>query len=354
MKRLSFFRLCPLVSLYATIAAIAALLLAGCGGGAGGGTVRVDGSSTVFPITEAVSEKFQEKNRRARVTVGVSGTGGGFSKFVRGETDVNDASRPITAQELQKAKKNNIRFIELPVAYDGLAVVTNTKNDWLQCLKTEELRQIWKPGSNVDTWSDVRDSFPDRPVKLYGSGTASGTYDYFTEAVMGEADASRTDFTASEDDNVLVQGIQGDPGALGFFGLSYYLNNQEQLKLIEIDNGDGCVKPSEKTVRTGKYQPLSRPLFIYVRRKSARDSVVQAFTNFYLENAGDLAQQVGYVPLQQNEYKLVKQRFENRTTGSMFGGKGAKVGVSLETLLKGGSSASDSTAAAPADTASSS
>jgi phosphate transport system substrate-binding protein len=354
MKRLSFFRLCPLVSLYATIAATAALLLAGCGGGAGGGTVRVDGSSTVFPITEAVSERFQEKNRRARVTVGVSGTGGGFSKFVRGETDVNDASRPITAQELQKAKKNNIRFIELPVAYDGLAVVTNTKNDWLQCLKTEELRQIWKPGSSVDTWSDVRDSFPDRPVKLYGSGTASGTYDYFTEAVMGEADASRTDFTASEDDNVLVQGIQGDPGALGFFGLSYYLNNQEQLKLIEIDNGDGCVKPNEKTVRTGKYQPLSRPLFIYVRRKSARDSVVQAFTNFYLENAGDLAQQVGYVPLQQNEYKLVQQRFENRTTGSMFGGKGAKVGVSLETLLKGGSSASDSTAAAPADTASSS
>jgi phosphate transport system substrate-binding protein len=364
-----------------------ALLLAGCGGGGGSegelsGTVRVDGSSTVFPLTEAVAEEFMNEHPRVRVAVSKSGTGGGFAKFLRGETAINDASRPISTGEQSTAEGQNQQFIELPVAYDGLAVVANPQNEWAQCLTTEELKKIWEPDSDVNNWSQVRSSFPDRPLKLYGPGTASGTFDYFTETVVGESGQSRTDFNASEDDNVLVQGVEGDPGALGFFGLAYYENNQDGLKLLGVDDnpaGDtqgggspagnaggsssssasadsaaggsaqrtGCVQPSTETVSTGTYRPLSRPLFIYVNQAQADDAAIEAFVEFYLNNIGDLASEVGYVPLSQQEYDLALQRFQNRTTGTMYDDGSSQQGVSLEERLRRGSgTAPDSSATA--------
>jgi phosphate transport system substrate-binding protein len=238
-------------------------------------------------------------------------------------------------------------------------VVTNPENEFVSCLTVEELRRIWQPNSDVDNWNDIRPDFPDKEIALYGPGTASGTYDYFTEAVMGESGASRTDFTASEDDNVLVQGLLGDEGSLGFFGLAYYQNNSERLKLVGIDdgnpnNGEGCVAPTNDTVANGTYQPLSRPLLLYVRESSAADTTVSRFVNFYLDNVGDLARSVGYVELSTRAYDLAKQRFAERVTGTIFGGEGATVGVRVEDLLQDGpdaSTASDAdTSSAPADT----
>ena len=298
------------------------------------GTVRVDGSSTVFPITEAVAEEFMRDHPGVRVTVGVSGTGGGFAKFVRGETDVNDASRAIKATEARQAAAADIQFIELPVAYDGLAIVVHPDNDWATCLTTDELRRIWEPGSDVRSWQDVRPSFPDRPLKLYGPGTDSGTYDYFTAAVSGKEGASRADFTASEDDNVLVQGIAGDEGSLGYFGLAYFEENESRLKLLSIDAGRGCTEPTSQTVQDGSYQPLARPEFIYVNRASAADSAVAAFVRFYLEYAAPLAEEVGAVPLSDTAYAMVTDRFDRRTTGSLFGGEGGvRVGVRVAEVL---------------------
>ena len=367
-------------------AAALLLLLGGCGGGGGSGNqlsgaVRIDGSSTVFPLTSAVAEEFMDEHPRVRVSMSKSGTGGGFAKFLRGETDINDASRTITAGERSKAEKQGIEYIELPVAYDGLAVMAHPKNDWAQCLTTEELEKIWKPGSNVDNWNQIRASFPDQPLTLYGAGTASGTFDYFTEVVVGEAGASRTDYNASEDDNVLVQGVQGDPGALGFFGLAHYEDNAQNLKLLGVDDNPpkgaqakgaqggsrggarsadtasagggtrtGCVQPSAETVRTGTYQPLSRPLFIYVNKAKSDDAATEAFVEFYLKHIGDLAAEVGYVPLSEQEYQLALQRFQNRTTGSMFEEDGAQEEISLQEHLRqdlpADSVAADSAAAA--------
>lgn len=327
----------------AGIAVASLFLLSACGGGAPAdgevsGTVQVDGSSTVFPITEAVAEEFMAANPGARVTVGVSGTGGGFSKFIRGETDVNDASRTIRQSEIQLAEQNGVEFIELPIAYDGLAVVVHPQNDLVDCLTEDELRRIWEPGSTINNWNQVRPAFPNRELTLYGPGTDSGTYDYFTEAIGGESGASRSDFTASEDDNVLVQGIAGDPDALGFFGLAYYENNADRLKLLAIDdenpdNGEGCIEPTAETVEDGTYAPLSRPLFIYVRKDAAEKPTVKAFVNFYLENAGELAPEVGYVSLSSEAYDLVEERFEKGITGSMFTG-GHTVGVTMKELLQ--------------------
>lgn len=299
------------------------------------GEIKIDGSSTVYPISEAVGEEFQKAYPNVKVVVGISGTGGGFKKFCAGETDLSDASRPIKTSEMETCQKNGIEFIELPVAYDALSVVVNPKNDWVACIKVEELRKMWEPDAQgkITRWNQANPQWPDAPLNLYGPGTDSGTFDYFTEAIMGKEDASRGDYTASEDDNVLVQGVANDPYALGYFGLAYYFENQDKLKALAIDNGKGCVPPSEQTVRDGTYQPLSRPLFIYVNRKAADRPEVEAFVRFYLTQGPALVKQVGYIPLPDTVYQLALQRFEARKVGTVFKG-GSQVGVSMEDLLK--------------------
>jgi len=291
------------------LAALAAGAISACGGGERGdvsgvsGFVRIDGSSTVFPVTEAVAEEFQIANPDARVTVGISGTGGGFKKFCAGETDISDASRPIKGTELELCREAGIEPIEIRVAFDGLAVMVNAGNGFAACMTVDELKRIWEPGSTVSRWSQVREGWPDEEMKLYGPGTDSGTFDYFTEAIVGEEDASRPDFTASEDDNVLVQGIAGDPYALGYFGYAYYAENTDKLKLVAVDGGSGCVEPTPATVESGEYAPLSRPLFIYVSRSALEKSQVKAFVRYYLEQARLLVPQVGYVPLRDQQYQ---------------------------------------------------
>ncbi len=300
------------------------------------GTILIDGSSTVAPISMAVAEEFQAQYPNVQVPVGISGTGGGFKKFCNGETDISDASRPIKASEVEACQKNGIEYIELPVAYDGLAVVINPANDFASCLTVEELKKMWEPEAEgkITSWKQVRDSFPDQPLSLYGAGTDSGTYDYFTEAIVGQGGKSRGDFLPSEDDNVLVQGVAGDANALGFFGLAYYEENKDKIKLVAIDAGNGnCVLPSMETVSNGTYQPLSRPLFIYVKRTSADRPEVQAFVKFYLENAARLSAEVGYIPLPAEVYTLAMQRFEKRIVGTLFEGK-TPVGVTLQELLQ--------------------
>lgn len=324
------------------------LVIAGCGGSSGStsqlsGSIRIDGSSTVFPLTEAVAEEFMREHPGVRVTVSESGTGGGFSKFLRGETDMNDASRPITPAERQQAAANGIAFIELPVGYDGIAVVAHPDVDWVDCLTIRELRRIWGPDQAVDNWSQVREGFPDQPLPLYGPGTASGTYDYFTEAIIGERGASRSDFTASEDDNVLVRGVRGTPGALGYFGFAYYANNADALHLISIDpddqgRGASCTAPSDSTIQNGAYMPLARPLFTYVQAEAAERAPVQTFVSFYLNHAGTLAPEVGYVGLAPTTYDLARQRFERRRTGTLFGQDNVRAGDDVEAILRRASS----------------
>lgn len=277
------------------------------------GTIEIDGSSTVFPITEAVAEEFRITNPDVRINVGISGTGGGFKRFVVGETDISDASRPIKQSEAEAAQTNGIEYMELQVAVDGLSVVVNPANGWVDYLSVEELKRIWEPNSAVQKWSDVRQGWPDKPITLYGPGTDSGTFDYFTEAIVGKEDASRPDYTASEDDNILVQGIAGDPNALGYFGYAYYAENTDKLKIVPIDSGKGPVTPSDETVKNGDYAPLSRPLFIYVNTKSMERPEVKAFVTFYLENAENLVIEVGYTPLEasiyQEQLSMVESRF---------------------------------------------
>lgn len=302
--------------------------------------IKVDGSSTVFPITEAVAEEFQIQNRNIMITVGISGSGGGFKKFGRGETDISDASRPIKSKEIGVCKENGIEFIELPVAYDGLAVMVNPQNDWVDHLTVKELKKMWEPQAQkkIMKWNQIRPEWPDKEIHLFGPGVDSGTFDYFTKAINGEEGASRGDFTASEDDNVLVQGIATDKYALGFFGLAYYEYNKEKLKLVPIDdekndNGKGPIFPSLETVKNFTYQPLSRPIFIYINKKSAEKKEVEAFVRFYIKNARELTAEVGYIPLPDTAYLLALKRFKNRKTGSVFAGEGAKKGISIEELL---------------------
>ncbi len=285
------------------------------------GTVKVDGSSTVFPITEAVAEEFRAVAPRVRVTVGVSGTGGGFKKFLAGETDINDASRRIKSKEVSKAEEKGIKYIDLPVAYDGISVVINPKNDFVDYLTVEELRKIWQPGSSVKRWSDIRPGWPAKPINLFGPGTDSGTFDYFTKKVNGKSGASRPDFTASEDDNMLVHGVAGDKYALGYFGYAYYAENKDKLRVVPIDAGAGPVAPSGVTINNGTYKPFSRPIFIYVRVKSLKKPEVAAFVNFYLKNAGALSKEVGYVPLQGKSYASSIARVEALSAGSAIVGK---------------------------------
>lgn len=286
---------------FLSMSVLAALTLAACGGGATSGagltgTIQIDGSSTVFPVTEAVAEEFQAGEPDVQVTVGVSGTGGGFEKFCSGETDFSNASREIKESEAAECAKNGVEYVEMTVAIDGLAVVVNPENDWATCLTTAELATIWGPKSSIKNWKDVRPGFPDQALKLYGPGTDSGTFDYFTETINGEDGASRIDYTASEDDNTLVIGVAGDKGALGYFGFAYYAENADKLKVLGIDGGHGCVEPSDETVVAGHYVPLSRPLFLYVKVEALARPEVEAFVRFYLETARELVADVGYSP----------------------------------------------------------
>jgi phosphate transport system substrate-binding protein len=329
-------------------AALAPVALAvACGGGssssssAGGTTlVTLDGSSTVFPISEAVAEEVQRATPGTRVTVGISGTGGGFQKFCRAETDISDASRPITAGEIAACEKAGVEYVELPVAYDGIAIVVNPKATWATDITAAELKTLWAPEAQakVTKWNQVRTTWPDREIHLFGAGVDSGTYDYFTEAITGKAKASRGDFTSSEDDNVLVQGVSSDELALGFIPFAYFEDNADKLKLVPVDdgkadNGAGAIMPSPDTIRTGTYQPLSRPVFIYVSRKAAERPEVQKFVDFYLAQADTLVPEVNYVGLGADAYMLVAERFAARTTGSLFVGADNTVGVTIEQLL---------------------
>jgi phosphate transport system substrate-binding protein len=308
-----------------------------------GGTpsiITIDGSSTVFPITEAVAEEFQRANPGARVTVGISGTGGGFQKFCRNEIDISDASRPIKPVEAEACLKASVDYIEIPVAYDGLAVVVNPKNTWATTMTVAELKRLWEPAAQnkIMRWNQIRPEWPDREIHLFGAGVDSGTFDYFTEAIVGKEDQSRGDYTSSEDDNVIVQGVGGDEYALGFFGYAYYEENKDKLKIVGIDDGDdsngkGPIQPSPETVKDGTYRPLSRPIFIYPKVKALERPEVKSFVDFYLNKGTSLVREVGYIPLTDREYELVRARVSGRKTGSMYEGTDSHSQVTLEQRL---------------------
>jgi len=301
-------------------------------------TVKIDGSSTVFPITEAVAEDFQQsKKGKIRVTVGISGTGGGFKKFCRGEIDVANASRPILAREMEECKKQGVQYIELPVAFDALTVVMNPKNTWIKSLTVADLKKMWEPAAQgkVLKWQQVNSQWPDQPFKLFGPGADSGTFDYFTEAINGRAKASRGDFTASEDDNVLVQGVSRDVNGLGFFGFAYYFENKDKLKAVPIVNPrtNQAVEPSLDAVINGTYQPLARPIFIYVNAKSLDRPEIKEFVQYYMKNAEALVREVKYVPLPGKAYAMNLDVMERKVLGTKFGGEN-KVGLTIEELMK--------------------
>lgn len=293
--------------------AVVSGFLTACGGGSSSSSIEIDGSSTVYPVTEAVAEAYREVNPNVRVTIGVSGTGGGFKKFYRGETVISNASRPIKDKEKNACEEQGIKYQELSIAYDGLAVLVNPENDWVDHFTVEELKRIWEPAAqdSILTWNQIRPEWPNEKIRLFGPGVASGTYDYFTEAIVGESGKSRGDFTASEDDNVLVQGIAGDKYGLGFFGLAYFEENKDKLKLVGVDNGAGPVSPSLETVKDGSYAPLSRPLFIYVSDLGAGRQDVQEFVEFYISNASELCSEVGYIPLPASEYEKQLKIFKD-------------------------------------------
>ncbi|HLF18806.1 MAG TPA: PstS family phosphate ABC transporter substrate-binding protein [Candidatus Omnitrophota bacterium] len=299
--------------------------------------IRVDGSSTVYPITEAVAEEFGKENKDIRVTVGISGTGGGFKKFCRGETDVSDASRPIKASEVALCKENAIEYIEIPVAYDGLSVLVNPSNTWADSLTVSELKAIWEPAAQgvIMRWNQIRPEWPNEEIALFGPGTDSGTYDYFTESINGKAGASRGDFTSSEDDNILVQGIAGNKYSLGYFGLAYYEENADKLKLVAVDNekGQGGILPTMETVNNGSYAPLSRPIFIYVSTAALKKPEVKSFVDFYIANSAQLSEEVGYIPLPDDIITHAARRFKQEKTGSVFTTSAAKSGLSFTELM---------------------
>jgi phosphate transport system substrate-binding protein len=300
--------------------------------------VKIDGSSTVYPVTEAVAEDFQKSKKNAvKVTVGISGTGGGFKKFCRGEIDISNASRPISAKEMEECGKAGIKFYELPVAYDALTVVINPKNEFAKQMSVEELKKLWEPAAQgkVTRWNQINPAWPNAEIKLFGAGADSGTFDYFTEAIVGKAKSSRGDFTASEDDNVLVQGVSRDVNALGFFGYAYYAENQSKLKSVAIVEkaGKPAVQPSMETVINGTYQPLARPIFIYVNEASMKKAEVRDFVNYYLTNGAKLAKEVKYVPLPPKAYELGREHIKGNKMGSVFAGV-SSVGVTIEELMK--------------------
>ncbi|AZB71895.1 PstS family phosphate ABC transporter substrate-binding protein [Synechococcus elongatus] len=296
--------------------------------------VTADGSSTVFPISEAVAEEFQKRNKNINVTVGVSGTGGGFKRFCNGEIDIANASRPIKKEEIEACRKKGIRYIELPVAFDALTVVVNKSNP-VNSITTAELAKIFGRDAEkkVTNWRQVKSSFPNLPLRVYAPGTDSGTYDYFNEAILNKK-GTRGDLTASEDDNILVQGVSRDRGGIGFFGFSYYEENKNRLKALAVVNSNGkAVMPSVQNVINGTYDPLARPVFIYVSEQAAKKANVRSFVNFYLQNAGKLSREVGFVPLPARAYTAATQRFRSNKTGTVFAGK-SLVGATIEELLK--------------------
>lgn len=304
--------------------------------------IKVDGSSTVFPITEAMAEEFQTAQRgKVRVTVGISGTGGGFKKFCRGEIDIQDASRPIQTSEMEACKTAGIKFLEIPIAYDATAVVVSAKNTWLKSITVDELKKMWEPGAQgkVVNWSDVNSAWPKNALKLYGAGSDSGTFDYFTEAIVGKSKSSRGDYTASEDDNTLVTGVAGDQYALGYVPLAYYEENKKKLKVLAIVGGDKAPKkqeavlPSKDTVESGAYFPLSRPIFIYVSEASLKKTEVKDFVNFYLSNAAKIVPQVKYVALPAKAYTTGQEHVKKGKLGTVFGGH-SEVGLKIDDLMK--------------------
>ena len=298
--------------------------------------VRIDGSSTVYPITEAVAEDFQiAKRGTVRVTVGISGTGGGFKKFCRGELDIVNASRPITELEMESCRKTGVQYVEMPIAIDALTVVVNPRNTWSRAMTVDELRQFWEPAAQgrINNWNQVNPAWPNERIKLFGPGADSGTFEYFTEAIVGRAKSSRGDFTASEDDNVLVQGVASDMYALGFFGFAYYVENSRRVNAVAIDSGSGGVLPSAHTVKDGSYQPLSRPVFIYVNARSTTKSEVRDFVKFFMDNAVELVSEVKYFPLSLNVYKLNLENMEKNKLGSVFAGQ-SEVNVNIEEVMK--------------------
>ena len=300
--------------------------------------IKIDGSSTVYPITEAVAEEFQKAKKNAvKVTVGISGTGGGFKKFCRDETDISNASRPITAKEMEDCKAAGVQYVEMPVAFDALTVVINPKNTFLKQITVAELKAMWEPAAQgkVTKWNQVNPAWPDAPIKLFGAGADSGTFEYFTEATVGKAKSSRGDYTASEDDNVLVQGVSRDVNAIGYFGYAYYAENMARLKALPIVNPktDKAVAPAEKTVIDGTYQPLSRPIFVYVKVKSLDKPEVKEFVEFYMKNAAKLTSEVKYVPLPASAYTGNLEHVTKKKYGTVFGGKN-EVGITIEELMK--------------------
>ncbi len=316
---------------------VAALLACHSGATQAQTLIKVDGSSTVFPITEAIVDRFHENHPNTKVTIGIAGTGGGFKKFCQGETDISDASRPITKKEMAECAKNGIRYMELPIAFDAITVVINPKNKFLSQLTVEELKKMWEPASQatIMTWNQVNPAWPKTPIKLFGPGVDSGTFDYFTEAIVGKAKASRNDYTPSEDDNVIVQAVARDINAIGYFGFSYYLENSKKLKAAAIvkKEGSSAVLPSVKTVVDSSYQPLARPLFIYVNIKADERAEVREFVEYYLAKADSAAKQVRYIPLSAKDYGHTRLNYQAKKSGTAFGGE-PEIGVTIEELLK--------------------
>ncbi|MBE9118893.1 PstS family phosphate ABC transporter substrate-binding protein [Lusitaniella coriacea LEGE 07157] len=300
-------------------------------------SITIDGSSTVYPITEAVAEQFQSTQKNTpNITVDFSGTGGGFEKFCAGKTDISNASRPIKTEEIEACRAAGVRYIELPIAFDALTVVANLNNDWLESITVEELKTIWQASAEgkITRWNQVREDFPDRPLNLFGPGSDSGTFDYFTEAILDESGTSRGDYVTSEDDEILVRGVSQDPNALGYFGFAYYEQHQDQLKAVAIDSGKGTVLPSRETVEKAKYQPLARPLFIYVNSASAQDNdALKDFIDFYLDRAPEIVGDVGYIPLPQDAYRINFVRFNKGEVGTVFEGK-SQFDLTISELLQ--------------------
>lgn len=300
------------------------------------GTLRIDGSSTVFPITEAIAKEFKTHNKTIQIESKFSGTGGGFKKFCKSETDISSASRPILTKEMEACRQAGTAYIELPIGFDALTIAVHPQNSWAEDITVAELKQLWEPAAQgkVKTWKQVRSSWPARPIKLFGAGKDSGTYDYFTEVIMGKDGASRSDYSSSEDDNDTVKGISQDPGAMGYFGFAYYEANPSKLKALAVNSGTGPVLPSRETVEKSQYQPLARPLFIYVNSKAAQDKpALRAFIDFYLTNSKELVNTVGYIPLPEEGYRLSVLHFQRGKVGTVFGGT-PKPNLTIGQLLR--------------------